>query len=129
MPKWITFAFALFLSLQVFSTKGQDVDDVIDKHLAAMDRKGGLKFKETLHTNGYNSEYDCTPLLINYKAMGHKAELLGKENVNGRACYQVKLTLQSGRHILYDMDAATWLIIRVTNFEPQGTINKADVAY
>lgn len=123
MPKWITFAFALFLSLQVFSTKGQDVDDVIDKHLAAIGRKGEVIFKETLHTNACDSEYNCASLLINYKAMGHKAELLGKENVNGRACYQVKLALLSGgRHILYDIDAATWLVTRQTSFTPQSAV-------
>lgn len=117
MPKWITFAFALFLSLQVFSTKAQDVDGVIDKHLAAMGRKEELKFKEKVHANDYDSEYDCASLLINYKAIGHKAELLGKKNVNGRACYQVKLTLLSGdRYILYNIDAATWFITRQTSF-------------
>ena len=125
MPKWITFAFALFLSMQVFSTKGQDVDVVINKHLAALGENSGLKFKETPRTNGHYSEYGFASLLINYKTRGCKAELLGKEKVDGRACYQVRLTLQSGLYILYDIDAATWLISRQTGFTPQGeVINK-----
>lgn len=132
MPKWITCAFALFLSLQVFSTKGQDVDHVINKHLAAMGRKGVLKFKETIHTNHRNSEPDYVLLLINYKSMGHAAKLVGKENLNGKECYQVKLILLSGGHILYDIDAATWFIMRQTSFTPQGAVisrNNTDQIY
>ena len=129
MPKWITFAFALFLCLQVFSTKAQDVDDVIDKHVAAMGSKGSVKLRETAHTNGCNSENDCASLLVNYKSMGHKAELLGKENVNGRACYQIKLVLQSGSCILYDIDAVTWFIIRATGLKSKGTVRKAGAAH
>jgi len=125
MPKWLTFAFALFLSLQVFSTKAQDVDDVIGKHLAAMDRKGLLKHKETMHTEHFDNEPDYASLLINYKSMGHTAKLVGKENVNGRECYQVRLVLLSGGHILYDIDAATWFITRETSFLPWDNVNKA----
>jgi hypothetical protein len=42
MPKWMTFAFALFISLRVFSTEGKDVDQVINRYLATMGGKEEL---------------------------------------------------------------------------------------
>lgn len=41
MPKWITVAFALFLSLHVFSTQARTVDEVISNHVKATARMYG----------------------------------------------------------------------------------------
>ncbi len=60
------------------------------------------------------SELDCAGPLFDYAAKGHKAELIGKEDVEGTECYKIKLTLKSGRDISYFIDPKTWLIIRST---------------
>jgi hypothetical protein len=58
-------------------------------------------------------EMDCAGPLVDYKAKGHTAELLGKEDVEGTECYKVKLTLKSGRDLTYFIDAKTYYIIRM----------------
>ena len=58
------------------------------------------------------SELDCAGPLVDYAAKGHKAELIGKEAVNGNNCHVVKLTLKSGRDITYYIDEKTYYILR-----------------
>ena len=58
------------------------------------------------------SELDCAGPLVDYAAKGHKAELIGKEDINGTSCHVVKLTLKSGRDITYYLDAKTYYILR-----------------
>lgn len=59
------------------------------------------------------AEMDCAGPLVDYKAKGHTAELLGKEEVEGTECYKVKLTLKSGRDLTYFIDAKNYYIIRM----------------
>ena len=58
-------------------------------------------------------EMDCAGPLVDYKAKGHTAELLGKEDVEGTECYKVKLTLKSGRDLTYYIDTKNYYIIRM----------------
>lgn len=60
------------------------------------------------------TELDCTSPLYNYAAKGHKAELLGKEDVEGTDCYKIKLTTKGGSEVTYFIDAKTSYIIRET---------------
>jgi hypothetical protein len=60
------------------------------------------------------TEMDCTSPLFNYAAKGHKAELIGKEDVEGTECHKIKLTLKSGSDVTYFIDAKTNYIIRET---------------
>jgi hypothetical protein len=62
---------------------------------------------------GMQSELDCAGPLVDYAAKGHKAELIGKEDVEGTECWKIKLTLKSGRDITYFIDPSTYYIIRV----------------
>ncbi|ULQ50990.1 hypothetical protein [Flavihumibacter fluvii] len=57
-------------------------------------------------------ELDLAGPLVNYAAKGHKAELLGKETIDGKETYKIKLTLNSGNDITYFIDAATYYIVR-----------------
>jgi hypothetical protein len=59
------------------------------------------------------SELDCAGPLVDYKAKGHTAELLGKEDVEGTECYKVRLTLKSGRDFTYFIDTKNYYIIRM----------------
>ncbi|MEO6540466.1 MAG: hypothetical protein ABIN74_05730 [Ferruginibacter sp.] len=61
------------------------------------------------------ADLDITGPLVDYAAKGHKAELIGKEPVDGKDCYQIKLTLASGKIVNFFLDPATYLITRVTD--------------
>lgn len=58
------------------------------------------------------SDLDLTGSLYNYAAKGNKAELLGKEDVEGTECYKVKVTMASGKEETYFIDPASYLIVR-----------------
>jgi len=58
------------------------------------------------------AEMDCSGPLVNYAAKGHKAELLGREDINGTSCYKIKLTLKTGQEITYFVDPTTWYVVR-----------------
>ncbi|HYF33328.1 MAG TPA: hypothetical protein VD993_19520 [Chitinophagaceae bacterium] len=58
------------------------------------------------------SELDCVSPLVDYAAKGHTAELLGKEAVDGKECYKIKLTLKSGQPVTYFIDPTTWYVVR-----------------
>ena len=59
-------------------------------------------------------QMDCQGPLADYAAKGHKAELLGKEDVDGVSCYKIKLTLKTGNDITYFIDGNSWHIVRET---------------
>ncbi|MFM9910911.1 MAG: hypothetical protein ACKVOW_16340 [Chitinophagaceae bacterium] len=60
------------------------------------------------------NELDCEGTLVEYVSKGHKAELVGKETIDGNECYNIKLTLKSGRSINYFIDSKNWYIIRTS---------------
>ncbi len=47
------------------------------------------------------SQLDMQGPLLDYKAKGHKVEYLGKESVQGKEFYKIKLTRSSGKIITY----------------------------
>lgn len=57
-------------------------------------------------------ELDVQGLLYNYKAKGHTPALLGEENVDGTACYKIKVITQSGKERTYFIDTKNYYIIR-----------------
>lgn len=59
-------------------------------------------------------EMDIAGPLIDYVAKGHKAELEGKENVEGIACYKIKLTTKAGKQITYWIQASNYLLLQST---------------
>ncbi len=59
-------------------------------------------------------EMDCQGSLLDYAGKGHKAELIGKETIDGMECYHIKLTLKSGRIINYFIENKNWYIIRTS---------------
>jgi hypothetical protein len=52
--------------------------------------------------------------LVDYAAKGSKAELIGKDTINGNECWLVDLTLSNGHEIKYSFDAKTGYIDRET---------------
>jgi len=63
---------------------------------------------------GLQSQLDCAGPLVDYAAKGSKAELLGKDTVNGNTCWKIKLTMASGLYITYSIDEKTYYILRET---------------
>jgi hypothetical protein len=59
-------------------------------------------------------ELDCAGPLVDYASKGHKAELIGKEEVEGTEAIKVKITLKSGQYMHYFFDPKTGYILRVT---------------
>jgi len=60
--------------------------------------------------------------LLDYRAKGNRVELQGKEDVDGRPCYKLKVTLRTG-HLQYQyLDARTFLEVReeIVRSGPQG---------
>ena len=55
---------------------------------------------------------DIIDPLINYTAKGHRAVLDRKEDVNGKEAHKIKLTLSSGKEIIYLIDAETNLLVQ-----------------
>ena len=132
MPKWITVAFALFLSLHVFSTQARTVDEVITNHARAtarMYRSDALPAKAipevtpatAARTVSGTSAKNNSPQmaaqdvseLVDYAAKGNKAVLAGKEVKQNRECYHVQLTLRCGQKADYYIDAENWRIIEL----------------
>lgn len=58
------------------------------------------------------SDLDIAGPLVDYAAKGHKAELLGKEDVEGTECYKIKVTLAAGKEVTFFIDPTSNMIIR-----------------
>jgi outer membrane lipoprotein-sorting protein len=56
---------------------------------------------------------DIEGALVDYKAKGHRAELVGKEKVDGADAWRVRLTLAGGDDESYLIDAKSFLPVRV----------------
>ena len=64
------------------------------------------------------SEFDS--VFVDYKEKGHALELLGKEKVNGKDAYRVKVQKKGGPPQDYYLDAATGLEMKISTNLDQG---------
>jgi outer membrane lipoprotein-sorting protein len=68
--------------------------------------------------------------LVDYKAKGHTVELAGQEKVDGRDAWRLKVTLHNGDVRYYDLDAESYLEVKVegstvvggTRIDNEGTL-------
>ena len=63
-------------------------------------------------TESAEEQADIDGPLIDYKAKGHKVELLGKEKVEGSDAYKVKVTMKKGAIRTFYIDAEHFLEIK-----------------
>ena len=65
--------------------------------------------------------------LVDYKEKGHKAELIGRDPVEGTDCYKIKLSLKDGDIRYYYLDANSFLEIKVeTQTTVRGAVHYSD---
>lgn len=57
-------------------------------------------------------QMDIAGPLVDYAAKGNKAELQGKETIEGKEAYKIKLTLSTGKDVIYYMDTKTNLLVQ-----------------
>ena len=55
---------------------------------------------------------DITGPMVDYKMKGHKAELQGKEFIDGKEAYKIRMTLQNNKEIWYYIDKETSLLVQ-----------------
>lgn len=65
-----------------------------------------------LDTSVAIEEADILGPLVNREAKGHSVELLGKEMVDGREAFKLKVTLSGGAEQTYYLDAESALLVR-----------------
>jgi hypothetical protein len=58
------------------------------------------------------TELDIAGPMVDYAAKGHKAELAGKEAVNGADCFKIKITTKASKEITYWIDATTYMMVQ-----------------
>ncbi len=64
------------------------------------------------------TELDIEGPLVDYVTKGHKAELVGKDTLNGNTCYKIKLTTATGKEIFFWIDSKTYLIDQTSQQSP-----------
>jgi hypothetical protein len=57
-------------------------------------------------------ELDVTGSLFNYKEKGNTAELIGKEDVEGTECFNIKLTTKGGKVSNYFIDTKNFFLVK-----------------
>jgi outer membrane lipoprotein-sorting protein len=94
---------------------GKIVSIVTDKEGWSSNPRSGGKFEAmpAEMVQAQQGELDCAGPLIDPAAKGHKAELMGREDVNGVSCHVVKLTTKSGREVTYFIDPNTYYVARM----------------
>lgn len=65
-------------------------------------------------------ELDVAGPLIDHTAKGHTVALEGKETIDGKETYKIKMKLKSGKEITYYIDSTTFYLIRQSSMEVGG---------
>jgi hypothetical protein len=67
---------------------------------------------------GMQGQLDILGPLVDYASKGNKAELQGKETIDGKEAYKIKLTTASGKETTYFIDTKTNLLIQSRQMAP-----------
>ena len=63
-------------------------------------------------------QLDIAGPLFDYAAKGNKPELQGKETIDGKEAYKIKITLSTGKEVTYFIDTKTNLLIQSKQMSP-----------
>jgi len=61
---------------------------------------------------GGKGPMDLAGLFYNYEAKGSKIELLGKETVDGKAAFKLKIKTKDGQEVTSWIDTTTWYLLK-----------------
>lgn len=76
------------------------------------------------------SRMDLRGQFLDYKANGYTATLLGKETVDGKDSYKVKLSKQGEGDLVFYIDATTYFVNKmVTTFKANGADQTSEIAF
>jgi outer membrane lipoprotein-sorting protein len=75
--------------------------------------KAGVEPATADEMKDLRQQADMDGTLVDYKAKGHKVELVGKEAVQGTDAWKLKLTLKDGDVQYMYIDAENWLPIKM----------------
>jgi hypothetical protein len=68
--------------------------------------------------------------LVDYKAKGHKAELMGHDSVEGTDCYKVKLSMKNGDVRYYYLDVDSFLELKLEiQTTVRGTLQESETYF
>ncbi len=126
-PNWLRFEADILGNLIVQAYDGHEVWQ-IQPAIAGGSGVPETMPKEQAEAVVLRSDFDGP--LVDYKAKGHKIELLGEEEMEANQVYHLRLTLKQGSDIHYYMDAKTYLVHKtvLTQFNPlTGTRDDFDV--
>ncbi len=70
--------------------------------------------EEALRQMDLQADVDGSPL-VDYKAKGSTAELIGKDKVEGADAYKIRLTLKTGDSMVIYIDAERFLEVKIEN--------------
>lgn len=94
---------------------------------------GGRKDPELLSADDMKDlvvDADMDGPLVDYKAKGHTAELMGHDPVEGTDCFKVKLTMKNGDVRIYYLDADSYLPIKLeTQTTVRGTLQERETVF
>ncbi|MEO6548844.1 MAG: hypothetical protein ABIN94_12630 [Ferruginibacter sp.] len=76
--------------------------------------------------NDFKVEMDIAGPLFEYAEKGHTVELIGKEAVEGNMCYKIKLTLDTGKQMMFWLDTSTYLLTQSVSLSHQATGRKRE---
>src|SRR6266436_2287924 len=105
------FCFALLFLLPA-AAPAQTADEILAKELAA---RGGVDKLRAIHSecvSGQISFGDFTGPLLDYKSKGNQIELVGKDKVDDKDVWRLKLTTKNGDARFYLFDANSFLLLK-----------------
>jgi len=86
---------------------------------------------EGTELNDFKSQASLASVLMDYKSLGHTAELIGEKDVEGVKTHEIKLTLkEDGRVLYFYISQGDHLLIKmVSSREIQGEIRDIETMY
>lgn len=94
-------------NVQVITAKGGWLFMPIQQQTAAVD-------SDPADLADAQRDLDLTGELVDYKVKGHTAELIGKETIDGKELYKIKLTRKDASISNYFVDPTSWYVTKRT---------------
>jgi len=94
---------------------------------------GGRKDPERMSEDDAKSlrvDADMDGPLVDYKAKGHQADLLGHDSMEGTDCFKIKLSMKNGDVRYYYLDAESFLELKVEiQTTIRGSLQESELYY